>query len=145
MTTSRRILSLLAVALLAALAVTSLAGAAKPGRWADKSRKLDFGIAKDHKHFNFFDWTCKKDGSTLATPFPDGKHPKIRKHGKFKFTRSALVFKNGGPANKPVKFTMKGRFVTHHGKTRAVGTVRSRSTCGTKAKSFKAKWSPQQG
>src|SRR3954447_13929524 len=108
MTTFRRLTTLLAALLLVALAASSIAVAAKPGRWADSKRKLDFGIAKDRKHFDYLDWTCKE--TTLATGFNAGKRPKIRRHGKFKFTASALAFKNGGPADKPVKVRLKGRF-----------------------------------
>jgi opacity protein-like surface antigen len=134
----RRLISLLAAVLLVALAATSIAVAAKPGRWADSKRKLEFGITQDRKHFDHFDWTCKD--TTLATGFNAGKRPKIRKGGRFEFKFRALPFKNGGPGD-PVRVKMKGRFVRRNGKTRAVGTVKSR-VCGKKAKSFRAKWAP---
>jgi hypothetical protein len=141
MTTSRTLTAALIAALLVALAVTSVAVAARPGRWIDNKRKLDFGIAQDRKHFEYLDWTCK--GATLASPFKEGQ-PKIHRHGKFKFTTSALAFKNGGPADKPVKVHVRGRFVKRHGKVRAIGKIRS-SYCGPKARRFRAHWTLAQG
>ena len=138
----RRLTSLLAAVLLVALSVTAVAVAAKPGTWTDSKRKLEFGIAKDKKHFEYLDWTCKKD-ATVATGFRTGKVPKVHSNRRFKFTVAATVLKGGLPT-KDVKVTMKGRFVKRNGKPRAVGTIRS-GYCGKKAKSFKAKWSPSQG